>query len=332
MTGARPGAALPSLLPLAPAALAEGALRAAMRGGLRGGSRAWRWCTRSARRSPPARFAAATRSRRSILATAGCRRPTCARPSPRARGRSCGELPPPDACARRLPTCARLQFLHHPAPDVALATLEGPQPSRQRLKFEELLAQQLAAEGARSNASASARRSSAPGRGGTEKLLAVPALRAHRAQRRVVEEIARDPGARDAHAPPAAGRRRPGQDRGGRARRRHRHRKGWQCADGAHRDPRRAAPAQAGRLADAAGHHGGLAHRQPARSARADAGERLRRSRRWWWHARGDPGQVEFAGWAWRSSTSSIASAWRSGLAALQAAEGGPAGPLEPHR
>jgi ATP-dependent DNA helicase RecG len=37
-----------------------------------------------------------------------------------------------------------LQFLHHPTPDVSLATLEDrSHPAWQRLKAEELLAQQL---------------------------------------------------------------------------------------------------------------------------------------------------------------------------------------------
>ena len=37
-----------------------------------------------------------------------------------------------------------LQFLHHPTPDVSLAALEDhSHPAWQRLKFEELLAQQL---------------------------------------------------------------------------------------------------------------------------------------------------------------------------------------------
>ncbi|MDR3452408.1 MAG: ATP-dependent DNA helicase RecG [Rhodoferax sp.] len=87
-----------------------------------------------------------------------------------------------------------LSFLHHPMPDVALATLEDrSHPAWQRLKAEELLAQQLSqlqAKRARDRLRAPALR---PRRGGLhEKLLAVLPFKLTRAQHRVSEEIARD--------------------------------------------------------------------------------------------------------------------------------------------
>ncbi|QDL39250.1 ATP-dependent DNA helicase RecG [Rhodoferax sediminis] len=87
-----------------------------------------------------------------------------------------------------------LSFLHHPAPDVALATLEDhSHPAWQRLKAEELLAQQLSqlqAKRAREHLRAPALR---PRRGGLhEKLLAVLPFALTGAQCRVSEEIARD--------------------------------------------------------------------------------------------------------------------------------------------
>ena len=87
-----------------------------------------------------------------------------------------------------------LSFLHHPTPDVALATLEDhSHPAWQRLKAEELLAQQLSqlqAKRAREHLHAPALR---PRRGGLhEQLLAVLPFALTRAQHRVSEEIARD--------------------------------------------------------------------------------------------------------------------------------------------
>jgi ATP-dependent DNA helicase RecG len=56
------------------------------------------------------------------------------------------ELLPPDALPPSLPSLRQaLQRLHHPPPDAALAALDDhSDPAWQRLKFEELLAQQLA--------------------------------------------------------------------------------------------------------------------------------------------------------------------------------------------
>ncbi|MBS0434421.1 MAG: ATP-dependent DNA helicase RecG [Proteobacteria bacterium] len=108
-----------------------------------------------------------------------------------------GELLPPGSVPRQLPTLREaLHFLHHPAPDVSLATLEDhSHPAWQRLKFEELLAQQLSQlkaklERERQKAPAFALRAG----GLQEKLLAALPFALTEAQRRVVEEIARDLG------------------------------------------------------------------------------------------------------------------------------------------
>ena len=92
-----------------------------------------------------------------------------------------------------------LTFLHHPPPDVALATLEDhSHPAWQRLKAEELLAQQLSQqqsrrERARLRAPLLAPK---PSQGGVlplhEQLLAVLPFALTAAQRRVGEEIALD--------------------------------------------------------------------------------------------------------------------------------------------
>ena len=61
------------------------------------------------------------------------------------RSGALAETIPPDALPPHAwPLARALQFLHHPAPDVALATLEDrSHPAWQRLKAEELLTQQL---------------------------------------------------------------------------------------------------------------------------------------------------------------------------------------------
>ncbi len=90
-----------------------------------------------------------------------------------------------------------LSFLHHPTPGVALAQLEDrSHPAWQRLKAEELLAQQLSQLQARR----AREQLRAPVlhlvRGGVhEQLLAALPFQLTRAQRRVGEEIARDLGA-----------------------------------------------------------------------------------------------------------------------------------------
>ena len=144
------------------------------------------------------------------------------------------------------------------------------------------------------SASASARRVLAAARGALhERFLAALPFALTRAQRRVAAEIDADLGARRADAPPAAGRRRLRQDGRRRARRGARDRRRLAVrADGADRDPRRAAPEEAGRLARAARRHRRLAHRQPeGQEARRDAGAgRVGRGRPRRRHARGDRG------------------------------------------
>jgi ATP-dependent DNA helicase RecG len=106
------------------------------------------------------------------------------------------QLPPGSVPAGMMSLREALDFLHHPAPDVSVETLEDhSHPAWQRLKFEELLAQQLSQlkakqERARQRAPAFALQ---PG-GLQEKLLAALPFSLTEAQRRVVEEIARDLG------------------------------------------------------------------------------------------------------------------------------------------
>jgi ATP-dependent DNA helicase RecG len=92
------------------------------------------------------------------------------------------------------PLARALRFLHHPTPDVSLATLEDKtHPAWQRLKFEELLAQQLSqleAKLERTRQRAPAFTASAGGL--PERLLAALPFDLTAAQRRVVEEIAGD--------------------------------------------------------------------------------------------------------------------------------------------
>jgi ATP-dependent DNA helicase RecG len=87
-----------------------------------------------------------------------------------------------------------LRYLHHPGPDVSLDALEDrSHPAWQRLKAEELLAQQLSQHTAREER-ARLRAPTLDARiGGLhEQLLAVLPFSLTGAQRRVVEEIARD--------------------------------------------------------------------------------------------------------------------------------------------
>nr|WP_251970221.1 ATP-dependent DNA helicase RecG [Sphaerotilus sp. FB-5] len=89
-----------------------------------------------------------------------------------------------------------LGFLHHPPPSASLAALEDhSHPAWQRLKFEELLAQQIAqlqAQRERRKLRAPALHASVGGL--HERLLAVLPFQLTRAQRRVAEEIAADLG------------------------------------------------------------------------------------------------------------------------------------------
>ena len=106
------------------------------------------------------------------------------------------QLPPGTVPPGLPPLREALDFLHHPAPDISVMALEDrSHPAWQRLKFEELLAQQLSQlkakqERERQRAPAFAVR---PG-GLQEKLLAALPFALTEAQRRVVEEIARDLG------------------------------------------------------------------------------------------------------------------------------------------
>jgi ATP-dependent DNA helicase RecG len=87
-----------------------------------------------------------------------------------------------------------LQFFHHPSPQVGLSALEDPNhPARQRLKFEELLAQQLS----QLQAKLEREKQQAPvfsvqADGLQERLLASLPFSLTPAQRRVAEEIAGD--------------------------------------------------------------------------------------------------------------------------------------------
>ncbi|GKT21006.1 ATP-dependent DNA helicase RecG [Acidovorax sp. SUPP3334] len=92
-----------------------------------------------------------------------------------------------------------LTFLHHPTPDVAIATLQDhSHPAWQRLKAEELLAQQLSQQQSkreRARLRAPVLQAPAPESGGltlAEQLLAVLPFGLTGAQRRVGQEIARD--------------------------------------------------------------------------------------------------------------------------------------------
>ena len=108
------------------------------------------------------------------------------------------ELIPAALVPPGLPTLREaLLALHHPAPGTSLATLEDRSAAAwQRLKFEELLAQQLAQLRSRLDRAALRAPPLAAQRGGLqEKLLAGLPFALTTAQRRVVEEIARDLGA-----------------------------------------------------------------------------------------------------------------------------------------
>ena len=87
-----------------------------------------------------------------------------------------------------------LNFLHHPAPNVGTAALEDrSHPAWQRLKFEELLAQQLSQLQAKRERELQRAPPFGVRAGGLqEKLLAALPFTLTDAQRRVVEEIARD--------------------------------------------------------------------------------------------------------------------------------------------
>jgi ATP-dependent DNA helicase RecG len=107
------------------------------------------------------------------------------------------EVLPPGTVPPGLPTLREaLQRLHHPPAGVAMAALEDrSHPAWQRLKFEELLAQQISQRAAqRERARLRAPRLQAVPDGLHERLLAALPFRLTAAQRRVAEEIAADLG------------------------------------------------------------------------------------------------------------------------------------------
>nr|WP_316642234.1 ATP-dependent DNA helicase RecG [uncultured Roseateles sp.] len=105
------------------------------------------------------------------------------------------EILPPGSLPANLPTLREaLDFLHHPSPKVSLATLEDhTHPAWQRLKAEELLAQQLSQlHSQRERALLQAPPLRGQRAGLHEKLLAALPFQLTAAQQRVVEEIAQD--------------------------------------------------------------------------------------------------------------------------------------------
>ena len=116
-----------------------------------------------------------------------------------ARAELSDTLPPEAAATLRLKPLwtlkQALEFLHHPAPDVSLAQLEDhTHPAWQRLKAEELLAQQLSqlqARREREHLRAPVLRVAGVG-SLHERLLAALPFQLTGAQRRVCEEIAQD--------------------------------------------------------------------------------------------------------------------------------------------
>ena len=105
------------------------------------------------------------------------------------------ELIPPALLPARLPSLREsLHFLHHPSPDTSLAALEDhSHPAWQRLKFEELLAQQVSqmqARAERAHLKAPVLKAHAQGLPG--RLLAVLPFQLTGAQQRVCAEIAAD--------------------------------------------------------------------------------------------------------------------------------------------
>jgi len=105
------------------------------------------------------------------------------------------ERVPADLLPRGVPSLREaLRFLHQPAPDVALATLEDKtHPAWLRLKFEELLAQQLSQLQSRHEREQQrAPRFTVRAGGLQDRLLAALPFSLTAAQRRVADEIAHD--------------------------------------------------------------------------------------------------------------------------------------------
>ncbi len=105
------------------------------------------------------------------------------------------EVLPADALPAGLPSLREaLLFLHHPAAGVSLATLEDhSHPAWQRLKYEELLAQQLSQQQAQRERAHTRAPALLAGSGGLqERLLEALPFALTSAQQRVVDEIAAD--------------------------------------------------------------------------------------------------------------------------------------------
>lgn len=106
-----------------------------------------------------------------------------------------GEVLPPSVIPAGLPPLREaLHCLHHPAPDLPLSALEDrSHPAWQRLKFDELLAQQLSQlQAQRERAQQRAPAFKVRAGGLHEQLLAALPFALTGAQRRVIEEIATD--------------------------------------------------------------------------------------------------------------------------------------------
>jgi ATP-dependent DNA helicase RecG len=103
-------------------------------------------------------------------------------------------LPPQAVPAGMMGLREALNFLHHPAPSVSTETLEDrSHPAWQRLKFEELLAQQLSQlQAKRERELQRAPRFKVKAKGLQDQLLAALPFTLTEAQRRVGDEIARD--------------------------------------------------------------------------------------------------------------------------------------------
>ena len=103
-------------------------------------------------------------------------------------------LPPQAVPAGMMGLREALNFLHHPAPSVSTETLEDrSHPAWQRLKFEELLAQQLSQlQAKRERELQRAPRFKVKAKGLQDQLLAALPFPLTQAQRRVGDEIARD--------------------------------------------------------------------------------------------------------------------------------------------
>jgi ATP-dependent DNA helicase RecG len=105
------------------------------------------------------------------------------------------EVLPPELVPTGLPGLRHaLETLHHPPPDVSLAALEsGAHPAALRLKFEELLAQQLSQLAARAERAQLRAPAIAPRAGGLhDRLLGLLPFALTSAQQRVTGEIVRD--------------------------------------------------------------------------------------------------------------------------------------------